>query len=66
MCQNLFANNPQLPDSLVEFSFRDKSFVPKVFHDQYISLLEVESTCVQIELPEANKNQIAEETTQGK
>lgn len=66
VCQNLAATNPQLPDGLVEFSFKDKSFVPKVFLEQHITLLEVESACDHIESPEGHKNQITEETAHGK
>lgn len=51
--QVLVAENPQLPDNLVEFSFKDKTYVPVVHEDHNVTLLDVEGTSLHIESQEA-------------
>lgn len=51
--QVLVAENPQLPDNLVEFSFKDKTYVPVVHQDHNITLLDVEGTSLHIDSQEA-------------
>ena len=51
--QILVAENPQLPDNLVEFSFKDKNYVSVVHQDHNITLLEVEGTSLHIDSQEA-------------
>lgn len=49
----LTTNNPLLPDSLVEYSFKERMFVPTPLPPHMITLLDVEGTCLHKESPEA-------------
>ncbi|KAG8284801.1 cytoplasmic dynein with WD40 domain [Homalodisca vitripennis] len=49
----LTTNNPQLPDGLVEYSYKERAFVMTPLPPQMITLLEVEGTCLHKESPEA-------------
>lgn len=53
--QILTTNDSQAANNLVEFSFKNKSFIPIELGAQNkpISLLEVEGTCLHIETQEA-------------
>lgn len=56
----LTTNNPEMPDSLVEFSFKERSFVMTLLPPHMITLLEMEGTCLHKETQEA-KEQIEQE-----
>lgn len=53
--QILVTSDPQLPDSLVEFSFKDRKYVPVTYHEHNIKLVEIEGTCLHAETPEAKE-----------
>lgn len=56
--QVLVSGDPQLPDNLVEFSFRDRTYIPVTHQEQCIKLVEIEGTCLHVETLEA-KEQLA-------
>ena len=63
--QILTAQDPQAANNLVEFSYKDKSFIPVVQLPHNINLLEIEGSCLHIETPEA-KNLLADGVTTSK
>lgn len=56
----LTTNNPEMPDSLVEFSFKERSFVMTLLPPHMITLLEMEGTCLHKDTQEA-KDQMEQE-----
>uniref|UniRef100_A0A1B6DX00 Dynein intermediate chain 2, ciliary n=1 Tax=Clastoptera arizonana TaxID=38151 RepID=A0A1B6DX00_9HEMI len=56
----LLTNNPQLPDNLVEYSFKERSFVKVPLPSNIITLLSIEGTCLHKESEEAIKQIEAE------